>query len=120
MAHGHFAVAQVGLLNDARAGRGDPRAGDGDVLHLQDHHVAAVAAALFEEPAGGRALLLRRHHFEESLANREDRVLQAELAHARIIIGVVEAEDGADVRLAGGEVAADEGDLAKAHGPGSL
>src|SRR6185312_4424190 len=44
------------------------------------------------------------------------RVLESELADARVVVGVVEAQDRADVGLAGGEVAAHEGDLAKAHG----
>ena len=115
VAHGDGAALEVGLLDDTSVGRGDARAGLADVWNLQDDHVAAVAAALLQQPPSRGACLLRRDDLEEGLAHREHRILQAELADARIVVGVVEAEDSTDVGLRCGKILTHQGDLSKAH-----
>jgi hypothetical protein len=52
----------------------------GRVLDLQHRHVATVAAPPLEQPSGGRAVLHGGDELQESVADREDRVAQPEVA----------------------------------------
>ena len=74
---------------DARAGRTLARSGE--VLEVEDRHVAAVAVA-FEIAAGRGAGPQRRDHLEEAVADREHGVLKAELGDAGVAKRLSERE----------------------------
>ena len=74
----------------------DPRPLGQRVFALDDDHVAAVAAAAFEITPGRGAAARRRHHFEEVAADRQQRVLQSELADPGIAVTDLKTEHGGD------------------------
>src|SRR5690242_3857588 len=67
------------------------------VVTLGDHHVAAVAPAPVEVAAGGGAVAHRGHHLQETVADREQRVLEAVLAHTRIAMADLQAQHRAQL-----------------------
>src|SRR5262249_49630017 len=113
-----FAV--LNLVGDAHAHRLAASAARGEIRALGDDHVAAVSAAPLEIAARGGAVPHRRHHLEEAVADGEERVLEAVLAHARVAIADLEAERLAEVLHDGRELASHQADLphAKVHGRG--
>ena len=81
-------IGKVYLPHHANSRFGDPPSGRTDVIDLEYRHVAAVPAALLEVAARGGAGLNRRHDLDEGFSCSEDRVLQSELADARIVEGI--------------------------------
>ena len=85
------------------------------VGRLHHHHVAAVAAAPIEPATRGRAGRRRRHHLQERVADRQQRVLQAEDGDAGIAEPHLEVQDGAEVGDHRLEVPRDERHLSQSH-----
>src|SRR5690606_13484045 len=93
-----------------------PRTRRGEIVHLEDRHVAAVAAAAAgEEARGRRVLAYRRHHLEEVAAHRQHGVAQAEVRDARIAESHLDPERARQRGDRAVEVAGDEGHLAQAQ-----
>jgi len=90
------------------------RARSVEIVRLHDHHVAALAAPL-EVPPRGRARPHRRDELDELVAEREHRVVDAELGDARIAKRRIEPEQLGKPPRARREVADDEDDLADAQ-----
>ena len=87
-------VGQVDLPHHAHAERRGALAGALEVLDVEDHHVAAARADAGEVAPGGGVGARRGNHLEEAVAHGEDRVGQAELAHAGVAERLAQAEAG--------------------------
>ena len=111
-------VVEIDRPDDADAEVGDAPARALEVGELEDDHVATVAAVALEVPAGGRPVLRGRDDLQELVAEREDRVAQSELAHARVGERLAEPELGAQLLGDGVELGGDEDRLAQAHAVG--
>src|SRR5262245_6213461 len=108
------------LVGDAHAQRLAARAPRCEVGTLGDDHVAAIAAAPIEKAPRGGAVPHWRHHLEEAVTDGKKRVLEPVLAHARVAVAHLEAEDLAEGVDDGGELPDHQTDLphAKVHGLG--
>jgi len=85
-------VREVDLPDGADAELLCPRPRALEVLEIEDRHVAAVATVTRHVPPRRGVLLHRRDDLEEGVADREDRVLESEEAHARIVEGLADSE----------------------------
>jgi hypothetical protein len=109
-----FATASaVALCHTTRTPWASPGSG---VVHLEQQHVAAIAAAAVEVAARSGAFSGGRHHLEQVAVHRHECVVQAEVAHARVVEAHLDAEHGTEVVHRVVEFAGHEGDLAQAHG----
>src|SRR5580658_8975132 len=84
-------------------------------IGLADHHVTAVAAASLEVAAASGAFLDRSDHFDEVVADRQQRILQAERSYAGIDKADFESEHGVEVIDYRRELVGDERNLAKSN-----
>src|ERR1700679_4113889 len=87
---------------------------------LADHHVAAVAAASLEIASARGAFLDRSDHFDEVVADRQQRILQAERADSGIDKADFESEHGLEVIDYRRELVGDQRNLAKSNRHGFL
>src|SRR5271155_2923511 len=87
---------------------------------LADNHVTAVAAASLEGTAARGAFLDRSDHFDEVVADRQQRVLQAERSYAGIDVADFESEHGFEVIDHRRELVGDQSNLAKSNRHGFL
>ena len=85
------------------------------LVGLADHHVAAVAAASLEVAAARGAFLDRSDHFDEVVADRQQRILQAERSDSGIDVADFESEHGFEVIDHRRELVGDQRNLAKSN-----
>src|SRR5262245_56010344 len=104
-------LGMADLVRDAHAQRLAALPAWRQVVAPGDHHVAAVAAAPVEVATGGGAFADRGHHLEEAVAHREQRVLEAVLADARVAMADLEAEHRAQLLHHRLEPPGDQADL---------
>src|SRR5436190_23015681 len=86
-----------------------------EVLEVEHHHVAAVAAVAVQVAPGGGVRLHRRDDLKKAVTDREDRVRQAEHAHARVAKRLWESERCLQLARGALELTRDEHRLAKPH-----
>ena len=85
------------------------------LVALGDHHVATVAAPALEVPLGRRALDDRADDLQELPADRDDHVVQPELADVGIAVADLDVEHRPQVGQHGVEVTSDQCDLSEAE-----
>ena len=83
---------------------------------LHDGHVAGVPTGALEEAASGSIVAEGAHDLEERVADRVERVAQAEVGHPGISPDVRQVELVLDRGAGGGEVRRRDDDLTQAHG----
>ena len=109
----------VVVIDDANAEgfhAGSPRR---VVVALRDDHVAAVAAAALEIAPAGGLLAGGRHHLEQLVADREQRVFEAEAADPGVAEAHLDAEHVDQLLFHGCELLGHQRDLAQAEPRGS-
>ena len=89
-------------------------------LALADDHVAAVAAAPLEVAAAGSAFLDGSDHFDEVVAYRQQRVLQAEHSNSGIDVADLESKHALQIIDDRRELVCDQRNLAKSNRHGVL
>jgi len=87
----------------------------GEVVDLDDDHVAAVAAAPVEIAAGGGVWAHGRYDLEEGVADGHHRVLEAEHGDLGVSVTDLQSQHAGDLRDLGVEPVGDEGNLAQLH-----
>ncbi len=83
---------------------------------LHDGHVAGVPTGALEEAASGSTVAEGAYDLEERVADRVERIAQAEVGHTRISPDVRQEELVLDRGPGGGEVRRRDDDLTQAHG----
>jgi hypothetical protein len=110
-----MAVGVRVLEDDAHRFALHPLARRGEIVDLDDHHIARVAAAPREQSSGRSVVARGRDDLEEGVTGREHRIEESEHGDARIAEGDLEPEDRAEIGDGLVEVARQQRDLPQSH-----